>query len=227
MSNHKLNILSLVFVSSLLLGCGGEDQGTGLSQVGEDGATSLTQQLNETVNSLPLEALSADEEASLRFMREEEKLARDVYTTLYNTHGQSIFNNIAKSEQTHTDAVKNLLDKYNVADPVTTDVIGQFENADLQDIYNTKIDTGKASLIEALKLGALIEEIDIKDIKDAQDAYIDNQDINLVYDNLRKGSRNHLRSFVKTLENQGVTYVPSVISQADYDAIINSAMEAG
>jgi len=106
-------------------------------------------------------------------------------------------------------------------------VIGQFENSDLQAIYDNKVETGKTSLIEALKLGALIEEIDIKDIKDAQDAYIDNQDINLVYDNLRKGSRNHLRSFVKTLENQGVTYVPSVISQADYDAIINAAIEAG
>ena len=61
--------------------------------------------LRAGINSLPAEPLNQAELASLAFMREEEKLARDVYTNLYAKWGVSIFNNISKSEQTHMDAV--------------------------------------------------------------------------------------------------------------------------
>lgn len=49
-------------------------------------------------------------------MREEEKLARDVYLTFGEKWGLTLFTNIAKSEQTHTDAVKTLLDRYEIKD---------------------------------------------------------------------------------------------------------------
>jgi hypothetical protein len=82
------------------------------------------------------------------------------------------------------------------------------------------------SLVEALKVGVQIEELDIRDIV-AQNAGIDNVDILLVYDNLLRGSRNHLRSYMKTLTQQGGSYTPQYITQAAFDAIVNSPMETG
>jgi len=44
----------------------------------------------------------------LLFMREEEKLAGDVYRYFYDLWGNNIFQNIARSEDTHTNAVLDL-----------------------------------------------------------------------------------------------------------------------
>ena len=84
--------------------------------------------------SLPSETISTEEREDLLYMREEEKLARDVYTTLYEKWNMQIFANIAQSEQTHTEAVRDLLDKYSIADPVTDDAIGVFQNETLADL---------------------------------------------------------------------------------------------
>ena len=75
-------------------------------------------------------------------------------------------------------------------------------------------------------MGATIEDLDIFDLTNAL-INIDNQDIRLVYDMLTKGSRNHMRSFYKNILNVGGTYIPQYITQAEFDAIINSAMETG
>ena len=72
--------------------------------------------------------LTADEIAGLQFMREEEKLAHDVYVTFYQQYGLTIFNNIASSEATHMAAVKTLLDRYGIADPAAGQPIGVFTN---------------------------------------------------------------------------------------------------
>ena len=82
------------------------------------------------------------------------------------------------------------------------------------------------SLIDALKVGVEIEELDMRDIA-AQMVDIDNADILMVYDNLLRGSRNHLRAFMKVLTQQGGTYVPKYISQEEFDAIVNSPVETG
>ena len=84
--------------------------------------------------------------------------------------------------------------------------------------------TGSVSYVEGLKVGAAIEELDMVDINTAL-LQVDNQDIRLVYDNLLKGSRNHLRSYVNTLANLGVTYVPRYMAPADYTAIVTTAIE--
>jgi hypothetical protein len=99
-----------------------------------------------------------------------------------------------------------------------------YQNATLQSLYTQLVASGNVSLIEALKVGAAIEEIDLLDLQKGL-LDIDNQDIILIYDNLRKGSRNHLRSFASTLANQGVTYVPQYLSVADYQAIVGTPME--
>ena len=182
--------------------------------------------LQAQINSLPIEALSPAETASLSFMREEEKLARDVYITLYNKWGVNIFTNISASEQTHMDAVLILLNKYSLADPVGSNAVGVFNNATLQNLYTQLMTQGNASVLDAYKVGATIEDLDIFDLKNAL-LNNDNQDIKLVYDMLTKGSRNHMRSFYKNILNAGGTYIPQYITQAEFDAIINSSMETG
>ena len=174
-----------------------------------------------TITEFPLEELNQGEIDGLIFMREEEKLARDVYIAMYGKWGKRVFNNISESEQRHMDALKTLFDRYELDDPVGENSLGVFKNETLQDLYNMLIDQGSVSLIEALKVGALIEEIDILDIQYELDEHVDNQDVTFVYDNLLKGSRNHLRAFVRNLSRQGVEYTPQKLSEEQYLAIIN------
>ena len=177
----------------------------------------------KTLVTVTLDELSIAESDGLIFMREEEKLARDVYIYLFAEWGANVLDNIAKSEQTHTDAILTLLDKYDITDPVGNNAEGVFVNTDLQALYDALIINGSSSLINALYVGAEIEEIDILDIQALVDALEDNEDIATVYESLLKGSRNHLRAFVKNLANQGVDYAPQHLSQEAYDAIINTA----
>ncbi len=171
------------------------------------------------------QTLTVSEIESLLFMREEEKMARDVYLTLYDIWDDELFNNIASSEQEHMDAVKSLLDKYDLIDPVI-DSIGAFENPDLQHLYDELISRGEKSHMEALFVGALIEEVDMRDIQEAIDE-AEKADIIRVYENLLKGSRNHLRAFVGKIEDEGVVYEAQVLTQEEVDEIVDSPMERG
>lgn len=192
----------------------------------DENSISYNNNLNNQVGNLPNEPLNADELATLPFMREEEKLARDVYLFLYQKWGTGIFNNIASSEQTHTDAVLQLLNKYKLPDPVGNNGQGVFTSPVLQNLFTQLTTQGSLSQVEALKVGATIEDLDIYDLKVAL-TKADNQDILLVYNSLMKGSRNHLRSFYSNIVNAGATYTPQFISQAEFDAIVNSPMETG
>jgi hypothetical protein len=171
--------------------------------------------------------LSDAEQEDLIFMREEEKLARDVYLTLYDQWGLRIFQNIAASEQNHTDSIKSLLDRYGLADPATGNDMGEFANPDLQALYDQLTADGSQSVVAALRVGAVIEEIDILDLLEAI-AHTDRADIIRVYGNLARGSENHLRAFVSTLERQsGEIYQPQYLDQEAYEAIINSSPDNG
>ena len=182
---------------------------------------------NQTVSGINIddfkyEELSQSETDGLIFMREEEKLARDVYNILYIKWGMRVFNNIAKSEQRHTDAIKTLIDKYELEDPVKNDTPGVFVNDDLQNLYNTLIAKGDSSLVDALLVGALIEEVDILDIQKEIDEHVDNEDIAFIYDNLINGSYNHLRAFVNNLSRQSIVYEPQLLSEDAYNSIVNN-----
>jgi hypothetical protein len=166
------------------------------------------------------EGLSAEETEALLFMREEEKLARDVYLALNDQWGLAIFQNIAASEQTHTTAVLTLLERYNLADPAS-DQVGVFTNPDLQALYTELVRRGSQSLSEALKVGGMIEEIDILDLQ-TRLAQIDNLDIAQVFNSLLNGSTSHLRAFANVLSTQtGETYQPQYLSLADYQALVS------
>ena len=175
----------------------------------------------------PASPLSADEIAGLLFIREEEKVARDVYLTLYETWDSQVFSNIARSEQSHMNAVKTLLDRYDIADPAAGTDIGQFTNPDLQALYDDLTAQGQISLAEALRVGALIEEVDIADLIEEL-AAVEHSDIQRVYGQLLQGSENHLRAFVSNLERQtGEVYRPQVLDQATYDEIVSAASSGG
>jgi len=179
---------------------------------------------NDAIMSLPYQDISEAEKADLIFMREEEKLARDVYEFLYEKWGLLIFQNISLSEQRHTDAVKILLTKYGIQDPVTSDQRGVFVKNEFQALYNDLVKKGANSLTDAFQVGATIEDLDIKDLKEAV-LLTDNEDIKLVYDNLTRGSRNHLRAFVTQLTTYNLTYAAQFLTQAEVDEIVNSPRE--
>lgn len=146
-----------------------------------------------------------DVQDMLVFMRQEEKLARDVYLYLdglYGTNqpGAKIFARIAESEQRHTDSVAQLLASYGIEDPVADAAIGEFADPALQELYDTLIVVGSAGLTEGLDVGVLIERKDMTDIVDAIELSLDYDDIVRVYTNLLAGSERHLDSFLKVLD---------------------------
>lgn len=145
--------------------------------------------------------LTAEEIDCLTYLREEEKLARDVYIFLYDKWQSRIFKNISVSEQMHMDAIKTLLQTYEIPDPAEGNEEGVFTNADLQALYYKLVRDGSVSLVEALKVGVLIEEMDILDLKEG---IVSNErkDIITVYSNLLLGSLNHLESFESKLDRR-------------------------
>lgn len=198
---------------------------TGLAVISTVSATSEPVPAVSQKNNVD-QQLTANDTQHLVFMREEEKLARDVYKTLHEQWGIRAFNNISGAEQRHMDKIKSVLTKNNIEDPVTDDSIGVFKNEKLQNMFNQLVQRGKQSEIEALKVGALIEETDILDLrKAANDTSV--SELSNIYNNLMRGSRNHLRAFVSQLEKRGVDYQAQVMTQADVDAIVNSPRERG
>ncbi len=178
-----------------------------------------------SVLSIPASELSTDEAASLTFMREEEKLARDVYNQLAAMWGIQSFSNIASSEQMHMDEIKVLLDRYELTDPALEP--GKFTNPDLQALYDQLISQGSISVGDAMKVGAAIEEIDIRDLQ-TRLAQTDNADIQLVFTNLMNGSYNHLKAFTGNLLTQtGETYQPQYLTAEQYQTILSSSVGNG
>ncbi len=198
----------------------GGDTSAGGGQYGGYGRSNRDETVpNELVLKGDVDLNPSDQEA-LIFMREEEKLAKDVYLAMYEQWGLPIFLNISSSEQSHTEAIKSLLDGYNVADPAS-DELGVFTNPDLQVLYNDLVAQGSQSLADALRVGAAIEEIDILDLQERL-AQTENSDIQRVFNNLLQGSSNHLRAFTSTLTNQtGTTYQAQFMSTDDFQAIID------
>ena len=206
-----LPLAALLAVSPLQAGWKGRKLGTGGQ--GNTGTQVTT-------------ALSDAEAATLVFMREEEKLTRDVYITLYDQWEHPVFNNISGSEQRHMDSMKSMIDKYGLVDPVTDDTVGIFQNEELSTLYRALIERGNVSLEEALHVGGYIEELDIGDLEEAI-AESSHADVVQAYENLERGSRNHLRAFVGQIENLGIVYEAQLMSQEEVDAIVNSATERG
>lgn len=192
--------------------------------VSDDGTTSV---IEDNLKSAMIEtsALTDSELASLLKMKEEEKLARDVYSVLAQKWGNAIFSNISAAENNHLNAIVLLLTSYGATD-TSVGGAGIFTDPAVQGLYDHLIAKASLSVEEAYKTGALIEEMDIKDLNESLTTTT-NENVILVFDNLLKGSRNHLRAFNLQLTNLGLTYSPVFISQDEYTQIVTSAMEKG
>lgn len=156
------------------------------------------------LTALPVTAadLSQDEINDLVYLREEEKLARDVYDALGQQWGSQVFTRIESSEQTHMDAIKGLLDKYGIPDPAEGNGYGVFDNRDLQTLYDALVKRGSQSPVEAYRVGVLIEQTDITDLL-AAISRTERVDIKTVYGNLLRGSQSHLKAFTSHLVAEG------------------------
>ena len=171
-------------------------------------------------------SISDSELRALKFVREEERLVHDLYVDFSARYNKLIFMNIAQSELTHANAVLQLLQRYQIADPSQGIGPGVFADTMLQQLYTRLQTIGTSDLVSALLVSAEAEEMDLRDLS-YWSARVDNQDILMVFSNLAKGSRNHLRAFVRNLAQVGIRYSPRVLDQATYDAIISTPVERG
>ncbi|MBU0479614.1 MAG: DUF2202 domain-containing protein [Proteobacteria bacterium] len=179
----------------------------------------------------PSSQLDGGETSHLIFMREEEKLARDVYITLGALYPDvATFSNIVSSEENHTASMRDKLAQYNIPDPSTDDTVGVFTGAEygwyFLEKFTELVDWGKTNLLEALYVGAFIEELDLNDIVNCPDVivdtdngidlgecgllYTDNKSLIRSYNNLLDGSKSHLRAYVRNIE--------SIIGAGNYEA---------
>ena len=195
------------------------------SEASADGSQSAAPLQQHTV--VPVGELNEAEIEGLNFMREEEKLAQDVYQRLSEVWGQNSFQSISQSEAAHTSSVLSVLNAYGLGDPSAGLAAGVFNDPDLQALYEVLVERGITSLAEALKVGAEIEEIDILDLQERL-AETQNASIQQVYNNLLQGSYNHLRAFTRNLQAQtGEIYQPLHLSAEEYQSILSGSSNGG
>ena len=207
---------------ALLTGCGS-------SSAADTTKTATSSTAAIAAMAISAQPLTTTEIDTLLFVREEEKLARDVYLTLDDRYGQKVFENIAtKAEQQHMDVMGTLVVRYNLVDPVTDNTVGVFTDPALLGLYQDLVMRGSTSLLAALNVGGFIEEFDINDLQEAIDeakAGSNPADIILAYENLMCGSRNHLRAFVGQVQKNNATYTAQLLPQASVDAIVATSEE--
>jgi|688.fasta_scaffold796031_1 hypothetical protein len=138
--------------------------------------------------------LTTTQKAQLKFLIEEEKLARDVYTFLAGKVTTRKFSNIARSEQTHMNYIATLLTKYKQTNPTVGKAAGVFVNKEIQALYNALTVEGSAGLLEAYGVGVKVEEVDIASLKEllAKPMPVD---VKAALDLLLAASYNHLEAF--------------------------------
>ncbi|MBU2755343.1 DUF2202 domain-containing protein [Acidithiobacillus sp. CV18-2] len=182
------------------------------------------QQMRMEISRSPREQLSPAEQEGLLLMREEEKIARDVYIRLYACWGIRPFENITGSEQVHMDAVLALLEHYGLPDPAQGLGVGEFHRAELQRLYDQLMERGLQSREDAIRVGLLIEELDIDDLQKAA-KQTGKAIIRAVYAELERGSRNHLRAFYRWKEKLGISYQPQHMAPEPFERIALSPHE--
>lgn len=164
-----------------------------------------------------------NEQEGIIWMRQEEKLARDVYDSLFLRWGSHPFSNIRQSEQRHMNRMEDLITEFKLNDPVKErgDLQGKFVNPVFEKLYLELVSKGSVSEASAFEVGARIEELDIRDINDRM-IQSKNKSILATYEDLKWASGNHLRAFVRNLKREGINYQPVFLSRKEFDEIIQS-----
>jgi hypothetical protein len=194
----KVFILSL---GLLLAACGSgrseNNQAKGNGKGANSGSHGELGNPREVLASYPTFELTDAQKYDLRYMWQEEKLARDVYLHLFDLWGSRIFSNISSSEQKHMDAISAILEKYNIDQEIDGGDRGVFSIVELQTLFNHLIEKGSENERAAFGVGREIEELDIEDLKSRINTA--HPDAKEVYENLLNGSYNHLTAFNRQL----------------------------
>jgi len=175
-----------------------------------------------TTNDYEIGVLSKEEKTDIQKLREEEKLARDIYIKAYNTYEYFAFVNLYKGEQIHMDNLLNLEMQYMVEDIILPDT-GKYVDESIQNFYNNHLSQITTSATDAFKVGMTTEEMIIYDIQNFENN-TEEADILKVYSKIKCWSRNHLRLNYNFL-NGDTLYQPQYITIEEYNAIINSDYE--
>jgi len=158
-------------------------------------------------------------------MREEEKLARDVYRTLSKTTKSNAFVNIPVSEGRHMDVFDQLLDRYNLEDPVKDElVVGVFTAPEFTKLFKELIEKGEKSDKDAFEVGAMVEDINMSNLI-KYGSQTDKPDLKLAYDTLLEQSKHHMSAFIRNLEKLGQSYTPTHISQEQLAEAVGEGKE--
>ncbi|MDD3145007.1 MAG: DUF2202 domain-containing protein [Candidatus Gracilibacteria bacterium] len=184
-------------------GMGNNGQGMGNGQgrsVGNNTQTMGNQNIQnnnigDLLSNISVQELTESEKQDLLYSYSEESLAHDMYTYFYEKYGVQTFLNIANSETEHKDAVKLLLDRYNLEVPTGY--------GELDSTFNSLKEEGSVSLQKAFEVGMKIEMLDIDDIP-KMIKNTDNDDIKVVLLHIGGASYNHLRGFLKGLSFEGL-----------------------
>jgi hypothetical protein len=222
-------IVMLVLVGCIDLGLfGSEPKGpANVTLVEEQGYTDVDlDALTGALDDLSMGQLSEPEMEAILYMREAEKLARDVLRVFDERWDEETFGRVADSEDTHSEALKSLIDRYNLWDPSSVTWDGYFNNGELLDLYRQLVRRGDQSLAEALRVGATIQEISILDLREYR-AETDDEDLQMVYENLLRASRNHLRVFYALLQERGEPYERTYLSETLFGGIVTTPPEPG
>jgi hypothetical protein len=165
--------------------------------------------------------LSASAQEALRFQIDEERMAGELYRTFGEKHDVRPFKNIPRAEARHRELLENLATRAGLI-PARPTTAGRYETPAIQARYDALLARGQVSLVEALKVGALVEEQDIADLR-ALVATTDNPELKSVVSALEQGSRHHLNAFVRNLRARGIDYVPQVLTPAEVAEITVAA----
>jgi hypothetical protein len=163
-----------------------------------------------------------EKEKSLVFLMEEEKMARDVYSNLGVLRNYQDFKDISEEEEQHLQLIIDMAKQNEILLPeiVELDFKGKFQNVRLQNLYDELIKKAKTSLVDALEVGAWIEERDIADLELAMQNTVD-ENFDELYSKLKRDSENHLRTFDKALRKKGVKYAPQILPERQFLDIID------
>lgn len=207
---------------------GGEPEGpANVTLVDVNGLTEVDPvALERALDELPMGQLSEPEVEAILYLREVEKLARDVLLALGEQWENEEFRRVAESENTHSEAIKALIDRYELWDPSSVTWDGYYTNEELLALYRQFKRQGERSISDAMVAGAMVEEISILDLREYR-TETDDEDLQMVYQNLLRASRNHLRVFYALLQQQGETYESKYLRQSLFEEIVGTPPEPG
>jgi hypothetical protein len=235
MKTNSINALLAIFAVSLsLASCSKESSPNSqellvsstpseIIEVKSDGATTfalsgVTPAFDSTAD------LTADEIEFIFAVREDEKIARDLYISFFGKFGLKPFENIGKAEDNHIKATEKLFDYYEIDYPALSGN-GKFENAIRQKLFDSlllKVNTE----LDAFKVMAVLEESNIVEYGAVIKTVV-NPNIKMVIENLAKASANHFKAAIRQITALGGTYTPEFLTQEQYRAVIAIGFEKG